>query len=181
MSPLRRLDFLLQAMRLVLAEVPDARLMMVGAGDTPADMAALKDAAASLGIAEHVIFTGQQPRSQIPAYIAAADVGVSPIRPIPLYAMSSPTKLVEMMGMACPVVANDILEQQDLLSRSGGGLCVPYEPSAFAEGIVWLLRHPDEARAMGRKGAAFIAEHRSLQVQADLIEDVYARLLDRSQ
>jgi glycosyltransferase involved in cell wall biosynthesis len=127
-----------------------------------------------------VVFTGQQPRSQIPAYIAAADVGVSPIRPIPLYAMSSPTKLVEMMGMACPVVANDILEQEALLARSGGGLCVPYEPAAFAEGVLWLLKHPDEARAMGRKGAAYVAEHRSLQVLADVIEDVYYRLLDRS-
>jgi glycosyltransferase involved in cell wall biosynthesis len=179
MGRLRRLEFLLQAMRQVLAELSNARLMMVGAGDTPADLAALKAVAASLGIADRVVFTGQQPRSQIPAYIAAADVGVSPIRPIPLYAMSSPTKLVEMMGMACPVVANDILEQQALLARSGGGLCVPYEPTAFAEGVLWLLKHPDEARAMGRKGAAYVAEHRSLQGLADVIEDVYYRLLDR--
>jgi glycosyltransferase involved in cell wall biosynthesis len=180
MGRLRRLEFLLQSMRHVLAQVPQARLLMVGAGDAPEELDRLRAEASALGIVDQVIFTGQQPRAQIPAFVAAADVGVSPIRPIPLYAHSSPTKLVEMLGHGCPVVANDILEQRQLLQRSAGGLCVPYEPSAFAGAIVWLLQHPTEAHAMGHQGAAYIAQHRSLPVLADLLQDVYYRLLQRS-
>ena len=179
MGRLRRMGFLLRVMKKVLVRLPKTRLLMVGAGDSDSDMDYLKEVASQLGISHRVIFTGFVPRQMIPAYLTACDVAVSPIRPIPLYKFSSPTKLVEAMGMARPVVANDIPEQKKLLTLSGGGICVPYEETAFACGLVWLLEHPEEAKAMGAKGRRFVEKNRSTQVLADLLEEVYFNLLQR--
>jgi len=178
MSRLRRMEFLLEVMARVASHVPDVRLLMVGAGDTPADLGYLKSVSDKLCISDQVIFTGFVPRSEIPSYIAAANVGVSPIRPIPLFQISSPTKLVETMGMACPIVANDIPEQQKLISSSGGGLCVPYEVEAFSEAVVHLLQNPEQARKMGLKGRRFIEQNRSTQHLAEELEALYFDLLD---
>lgn len=177
MGRLRRLEFLLQAMRQVVDKVPAARLLMVGGGDSEADIQHLVAVADRLCLSQHVHFTGFVPRSEIPRFIRAADVAVSPIRPIPLYALSSPTKLVEALGMACPVVANDIPEQHEVLIQSGGGLCVPYETTAFARAIIWLLEHPEQARAIGQKGRAYVEAHRSLSSMTDTLEDLYYRLI----
>jgi glycosyltransferase involved in cell wall biosynthesis len=141
------------------------------------DIEWLKSQTFDLGIAQNVIFTGWVDRLQ--PYILAADLGVSPIVPLPIYTISSPTKLVETLAAARPVVANDIPDQQKILAESGGGLCTAYEERAFADAIVWLLRHPAEAQAMGQRGRTYIETHRSHEVLARHVLDAYARLLDR--
>lgn len=178
MSRLRRVDVVIDAMADVVADVPAARLLMVGAGDRPDDVERLRRHAASRGLDESVVFTGYVPRSDVPGFIAAADVGVSPIPPIPLFWISSPTKFIEMLGMGCPVVANDIPEQRKLLEVSGGGIAVPFDGHAFGRAIVELLRNPETARAMGRRGRAFVEQARSLERIADVIENVYRSLVN---
>jgi glycosyltransferase involved in cell wall biosynthesis len=151
-------------------------LLMVGAGDSPDDIERLRRHAARLGLDAAVRFTGLVPRAEIPAFIRAADVGVSPIRPIPLFEVSSPTKFVEMLGYGCPVVANDIPEQARILRESGGGVAVPYESRAFGDAIATLLADPEARRRMSAAGAAWVAEHRSLAVLTERLESALERI-----
>ena len=180
MGRARQLDFLLRALAIVTTQVPAVRLLMVGqsaGGDH--EVSWLKRKAAELGLGEQVIYTGQVPRSEVPRYIRAADVGVSPIVPLPAYQISSPTKLFETLGMARPIVGNDIPEQATVLAESGAGLCTPYEEQAFADAIVWLLQHRDEAQAMGKKGRQYVETHRSYEGLARRVEDAYQTLVAR--
>ena len=156
---------------------PRVRLLMVG-GDSRGDFpTALKDLAVKLGLGEHVIFTGLVPRSEVVEYIAASNVGVSPIPPVPIYWVSSPTKLVETLGMARPVVANDLPEQKKILLESHGGLCVPYDEAAFADALLRLLSDPLLAQEMGRAGRKYIEAERSYQQMALTLEAIYRDLL----
>jgi glycosyltransferase involved in cell wall biosynthesis len=175
MHPLRGLDFLLRAWAQVQAALPDARLLMVGG--QPEEVEALKRQAAEMGLAQSVVFTGRVPRLDVPEYIAAAQVGVSPIPPIPVYLISSPTKLAETLGMARPAVANDIPEQRLLTEQSGGGLCVPYEEGAFATALLELLRDPERARRMGQAGYNTIRRERSYQAMTERLEALFERLV----
>lgn len=176
MGELRRLDFLLDAFVVARRVVQDAVLLMVGTGDHPDDVARLKRAAVARGLGGSVRFTGYLPRHQMPGLIAAADVGVSPIPPIPLYEISSPTKLVEMLAAGCPVVANDIPEQRLLLTESGGGRLVPYDHGAFGEAIGMLLADPDGSRRMGAKGRTWASQHRSIDALTVTLLQVYERV-----
>jgi glycosyltransferase involved in cell wall biosynthesis len=166
----RRLDFLLRVMVKVRAASPSARLYLVGRGDDPEDEKFLQAEARRLGIDHAVVLTGQRPRTEALEYVAEADVCVSPLPRSRLMDGASPTKLVEYMAMAKAVVASDLPEQRDLIERSGAGYCVPYEEQAFADAVLRLAEDPLRAREMGRRGRAYVLEHRSYQVIADIVE-----------
>jgi len=176
MARSRRLEFILDAMVDVQRRTPDVCLLMVGSGDSAEDVDQLKRMSERNGL-RHAIFTGPVERARIPAFIRAANVVVSPINPVPLFLWSSPTKLVETLAMARPLVANDTPEQKQVLTESGGGLCVPYNQRAFADAITWLLQHPREAAEMGKKGRHYVERERSLDAQADQLEGLYRRLI----
>lgn len=177
MDRVRHLEFLLRVIAKVAQRVPDVKLLMVGDSEGAADLDWLKQKAREEGVNERTIFTGRVPRSQVPEYIAAANVSVSPIVPLPIYVISSPTKAVESMGMATPVVGNDIPEQKFLLTESRGGICTDYDETSFANAMVWLLQHPSEAKAMGQAGRRYIEKHRSYEVLATRVEDAYEKLV----
>lgn len=178
MDKVRNLGFLLRSIKLVTKGIPNVRLLMVGGSINPQDIEWLKSYAAELNIQSNVIFTGWVIRDELPYYIESSNIGVSPIPPIPIYQLSSPTKLMETMAMAKAVVATDIPEQKAILEESKGGICTPYEENSFAEAIMQLLRSPDTADLMGRLGRNYIEKYRSYQILASLVEERYFSMID---
>jgi glycosyltransferase involved in cell wall biosynthesis len=172
----RRIDFLLRVLELVLREVPDSKLYLVGRGESPEDETFLQEETRRLGLMSSVVFTGQLPQAEALQYVRDADLCVSPFYPTPILNSTSPTKLVEYMAMSKAVVANTHPEQQLLIEQSGGGYCVPYEEQAFAAAIVKLLRAPELAREMGERGRRYVIEHRSYGVIARSVEREMLRI-----
>ncbi len=118
MVRVRCLETIVQAFRRVVDVVPTATLFFVG-GENQADIDFLRDEALRFGVAERIVFTGPLPRDQAFAYVRAADVCLSPIPPNPILDVASPTKLVEYMALAKPVVANEHPEQTQVVARAG--------------------------------------------------------------
>ena len=176
MVPLRKLDFIIQAFARVLQAVPDATLYMVG-GERPEYIDALRAEARRLGIDDRVTFTPVLPRAEALSWVRAADVCLSPLTPTPIFEVASSTKLVEYMALAKPVVANHQPDQTRVIQESGGGLCVPYQVDAFADAVVTLLKNPELAREMGKKGREYVAKHRSYPRIADGVADMCNRLV----
>lgn len=172
-------DFLLQALRALREREPAALLLLVG--DAPADDERrwLRERIAASGLAEHVHLTGWLPQAEALRWLACAEVAWSPVPRGPLFDVSSPTKAVEYLALGLPCVGNDIPDQQLVLERSGGGLCVPMEPTAFAEATLRLLRDGEVAQAMGVRGQAWVREHRDYAVLASEVAAVYRRLMKR--
>jgi glycosyltransferase involved in cell wall biosynthesis len=173
----RRIDFLIRAFALVRDAIPAARMYLVGRGVDASDESILEQEVARLDLRSSVIFVGQLPRAQALRYVQEADVCASPLYPTPVLRAASPTKLVEYLALGKPVVANDHPEQQRILQAADAGYCVPYEERAFAMAVVTLLQNPDEARLMGRRGRAYVLEHRTYAVIADEVERTLRRVL----
>ena len=173
LSRVRHLDFLLRSFSRVLLENRNARLFMLGKGDEPEDDEYLKEVAEELGISDSVVFTGHLPMNQAWQYIRSSAVCVSPYFPTPILNSTSPTKLIEYMAMARPVIGNDHPEQRLVISQSGAGICVPYDESKFAEAIIKILSDPDTANKMGKKGREFVECYRTNSVMADIVEQTY--------
>jgi 1,2-diacylglycerol 3-alpha-glucosyltransferase len=70
----KKIDVVLSAFPQILAQVPKAVLMIVGDGPALED---LQDQAKALGIADHVLFTGQVPHHRVQDYYHAANVLIS--------------------------------------------------------------------------------------------------------
>ena len=86
---------LLSSFARVRERVPDTILIMVGGGKDKKNLGKL---VYDLDIRNHVIFTGNVPYSEVPSYIAAADIAVSPIPPKWYFIISSPFKLIEYVN-----------------------------------------------------------------------------------
>ena len=173
----RRLDFLVRAFALLLPQVPNARLVFVGAGENPADEAALRDEAARLGIADKVTITGWLGMHDAWAYVRAADVCVSPYAPVQILQSTSPTKLVEYMAFGKPVVANDHPEQSEALRDSGGGIVFRWNEAECAEALAEVLLDPVRAKAMGEAGRRYVERWRTHAAMADVVLERYRRQL----
>jgi glycosyltransferase involved in cell wall biosynthesis len=174
MGKIRGMHFLLRTIVRAKKKIPDIKLLMVGDGD---DRTQLEKLAQSLGIKENVIFTGRVPRSQVPEYIAAADVGISPVPPLPIFQISSPTKLIEYMGMGKPAIGNDIPDQKEVIGDSGGGICTRYNEEEFAKAIIELLNNPRKAVEMGKAGREWVVRNRSYEILANNLEQRYFDIL----
>jgi len=173
----RRLDFLVRVMRKVVKKFPDAKLYLVGKGEQPKDEELICAEIKRMGLNQTVILTGQLPMQEAIAYVADADVCLSPYYPIPILNSTSPTKLIEYMAMGKAVVANDHPEQSQVIEESGAGYCSPWSEDKFSEAIINLLDDPSLAREMGLRGRKYVEEYRTNSKMADIVENTYYKLL----
>ena len=173
----RNLSVLIQAFSRVKKHKKKAKLLMVGEGT---DRGNLQSLAHELEIEDGVIFTGQIPGSEIPKYVAAADMGVSPVPPLACYKIGSPIKVFEYMGGGKPVIANEeIFDQKEVLEQSNGGILVSFAAEAFADAMLELLNDPGRAVEMGWRGRQWVVKNRSLEILARQVERKYLALLNK--
>lgn len=166
----RKMDFLLRSFKKVLKKEKDARLYLVGGSEDPSDEKYLEIEAKRLLIDHAVTITGFLPQNDAWQYVKEADVCVSPIYPSPILNCGSVTKLIEYMAMGKAVVANDNPDQRMVISKSNGGICVPYEEDAFAEAILYLLKNPNIAKQMGIRGRRYVERERNYKQTTDVVE-----------
>jgi glycosyltransferase involved in cell wall biosynthesis len=107
----------------------------------------MKRLAARLGIGDRVHFLGE--RRDIAALIRASVATVLPSRREGL-----PRSVMESLSLGVPVIGSDIRGTRDLLADGCGLLVRIGDIEGFAGAMNWVLEHPDEARAMGRRGLA---------------------------
>lgn len=121
-------------------------------GDGP-ELARVREAAEGL---ERVVFTGALPHGQMPACLAACDIGVAPfeIRAHAALALGfywSPLKIFEYMATGLPVVAPGVDRLPSLVEHEREGLLYP--PDA-AGALASALERLADARLRAELGAA---------------------------
>jgi len=165
----RQSDFLLAA-RQVHATRPDVRFMLVGDGP---DRASLEQLAQQLGIADCVRFAGHQ--TNVAALLQRTSVVVlSSVRE------GLPYVLLEALALARPVVATAVGGVPEVITHGETGLLVPpCNPSALAEGILWVLNNPAEAIRLGERGQERVLREFSATEMAHCTANVYRQVLDK--
>jgi glycosyltransferase involved in cell wall biosynthesis len=161
--------FLAEAFPMVLEQRPRARLLLVGDGEEAALIRFILERA---GAGEHVLHTGLVPRADVPGYLAAADVLVSPHVRNDRF-IGSPIKIWEYMASGRAIVATRVAQMGEVLRHRETALLVePDDPAALAEAIVEL--HDDEGLRAALGAAAHeeaVREHSwDARLQAALAE-----------
>jgi glycosyltransferase involved in cell wall biosynthesis len=174
---IRKIDFLVRVLEKVHVRHPDAVLVLVGGGQDEGDEKIIRDEASRMAVTDRLKMTGFLPMEHAWAYVDQADICLSPFYPTPILNSTSPTKLCEYMALSKLVVANDHPEQKVVIEESGGGLCVAYDESAFADAICELLELGSaEASTMVMSGRQYVEAHRSYVVIADNVAAEYERI-----
>jgi glycosyltransferase involved in cell wall biosynthesis len=116
-------------------------------------------------------------RPQVAQLLARAKIGMVLLHPTANYLNAQPVKLFEYMSVGLPVIASDFPLWRGIVESAGCGLLVdPLDPVTIARALVWLLRHPAEAREMGRNGERAVAEKYNWERESESLVSAYAHL-----
>ncbi|MDP2005241.1 MAG: glycosyltransferase [Rubrivivax sp.] len=164
---------LLQMVRAV-ALVPGVKLLLCGSFEDAAFEAELR---AEPGWAQ-VDYLGQVGRDAVREVLARSSAGLVTLLPMPSYLDALPIKMFEYMSAELPVIASDFSLWQDIVQRTGCGLCVdPGDPAAVAGAIRAFVDDPARVGAAGRAGRAAVLETYNWPVAERELLQFYARLL----
>ncbi|MBB3032534.1 glycosyltransferase [Alteriqipengyuania lutimaris] len=159
--PRKGQDLVLRA----LADLPDAKLLLVGHGP---DDAMLRGLAEELGIAGRVHFLGSVDHDLLPLILSAADIMVLPSRSEGLA-----NAWIEALACGTPIVIADVGGARDVVRGAEAGLIVARDPAAIAEGVRTILAHPPQPRDT----AALVAEF-GWASHAEALDAIYSEMVE---
>jgi glycosyltransferase involved in cell wall biosynthesis len=165
--PIKGFDLLVRALPAVVAELPAARVVLVGDG---AERPRLDALARSLGVTARLEMTGGL--FEVTTHLAAADVLAVPSRNEGMGRV-----IVEAMALGIPVVATAVGGIPDVVTDGESGRLVPAEDvEALAAALVELGRDEalrgklgEAAQARAESFSSAVAREKLLAVYADLV------------
>lgn len=165
------LELVLDAAAELQSTHPDIRFWLVGHGLMKPR---LVEDARRRGL-HNVEFREPVAKNDIPALLAAADVGLHVLADVPLFSHGvSPNKLFDYMAAGRPVLTNTPGDVAQLVTTAGAGLAVrPHELAVGARALVAM--DPDELASKSAAGRSFMEHYRSRTVICRQLE----ALLDR--
>lgn len=136
----------------------DPRLHFVLVGDG-ADRARLQALAETLDL-PNLTMLGQQRREAIPAIWAASDAALVLLKRSDTFTGVLPSKLMEAMALAKPVILGVQGEAREVLEEANAGIGIPPEDAgALADAARMLADHPARAAQLGASGRAYVLAH----------------------
>ena len=164
-------DMLIDAAAIVAGRRPDARVLVVG-GEA-AQVEAAKAKAQAAGVSAAMIFTGQQPAREIPGFVQAADLLVSPR----IRGTNTPLKIYSYLRSGKPIVATDLLTHTQVLTPAIAKL-VPPQPGPFAAAMLDLIEHPELRARLGAQARVVADDKYSRESYLRRTAQAYGRMAE---
>ena len=171
LAPRRGHELLIHGFRSLLAERPDARLVLVGKGEARAPLEIL---VRDLGLTREIRFAGYRD-ADLPDVLQALDgfalMGAG--------SDESCRAVLEAMAAARPVVARRVGALPETVVHGETGLLVDDDrPESVAAALRTLLADPLRAAAMGRAGRELALRRFSPGRYAEVVEQSYRKALN---
>jgi glycosyltransferase involved in cell wall biosynthesis len=150
--PRKGVTTLIAAMPAVVAQVPNATLVIVGCAppDETEYEAECRRLVSSLGLDARVRFVGY--RRDVPAFMRTFDVFALPTRSEPFGKV-----VIEAMAAGCPVVASEVGGIPEIVTGPElGTLIQPDDPAGLASALLGFLGDAGRRRAVSATGAASV-------------------------
>jgi colanic acid biosynthesis glycosyl transferase WcaI len=124
-------------------------------------------------------FVDQQPREKIPACIRASDACLVLLKKTDLFKTVIPTKMLEFMSCARPVILGVDGQARTILEEARGGIVIePENSGALGNAIRYLATNRETARELGHNGREYIVRKLSRRQTAEKYIGVLERLLN---
>jgi len=131
-------------------------------------------------LSRSIEITGWLPYEDVGTAISSCDVGLIMFYPtINNMLAGPPNKLYNYMRYGLPIVSMNLPETQALISKYRCGIVVnDWSMTSFINSIQYLIDHPNEAEAMGRRGKDAILNELSWEQQGEKLLKIYDQLLN---
>jgi len=155
----------IEILRLVLAQVPQAKLLVVGKGLFGEEKQLLALA---------VDYVGWVRLEELPRYFAAADVAIYPYDDTLINRTKCSVKLIDLLAAGLPVVADDVGQNGVYIEHGVSGFLVePGDTAAFAAAVVRLLRDRGLRERLAEGAQRRVRQHFTWDRLADSVEAAY--------
>ena len=170
------LETMIEAAAILKAENPRVQFLLVGEG---ADKDRIVELAQSRALT-NVTFLGQQPREQVPGFISASDAGLVMLKKSELFKTVIPTKMLEFLSCACPVIlAVDGQARQIMEAGSAGVFVEPENATDLVRAIQQLAENSSLCKELGENGREYIvrnySRHQTAQVYLEILAGLVAK------
>jgi glycosyltransferase involved in cell wall biosynthesis len=163
LEPYQGVEMLVEASPLV----PGAQFLFMGG--EPGEIKTLQTRARALGSETRCVFSGKRPPSELPGFLAAAELLVSPR----IKGENTPFKVFTYLASGKPLVATRIASHTQLLSDETAFLVEP-TAEGLADGIRTVLEVPEEARARAERVYGLIQREYSASRHREKVAAAYA-------
>jgi len=168
------LDLLVDAFRDASSSVLKSKLLFVGDGP---ERIGLQERIAGYGLNDRVIFLGNIPHNEVPAYISSFDVAVLPSQSKEGFHYS-PLKLREFFAAGVPVIASSVGDVKQVIDASGGGWLVPPgRKDSIAEAIERIESDRAAMDSAAAKAREYALTEMGILKQIQMIEDYFSKRL----
>jgi glycosyltransferase involved in cell wall biosynthesis len=144
-------EMLIDAVAILATQRPDARVLVVGGEPSQVERAQARAVAA--GAAGAMVFTGQQPAKEIPGFVQAADLLVSPR----IRGTNTPLKIYSYLRSGKPIIATNLLTHTQVLTGAIAKLVDP-NPEPFAAAMLELIERPEVRQRLASAAHAVASE-----------------------
>lgn len=166
--PFKGHQYLIRAMTLVLQQVTNVNLWIIGDGPLRQFLESL---VAELGISEYVVFLGEH--ADIPQLILQMDIFV-----LPSLTEGLPLTVLEALAMEKPVIASNVGGIPEFIEDSYSGILVePRDSAGLAHVILKLLSNKEKAKELAANGRRLVSTHFSSEYIASQIAALYTNCL----
>jgi 1,2-diacylglycerol 3-alpha-glucosyltransferase len=169
LSPEKNLSLLIRAFHGAAMTYDNVRLVLVGEGP---DRENLETQVKHMNIAGKVLFTGLIDYPDIPAYLAACDIFITPST-----AETFGLSTVEAMAAGLPVLGIDAIGTRDIVEDGITGLITSDDVAVFTAKLI-LLCTDNELRKRMEKQALLASKKYDIQVTTGLLLQHYQRLVE---
>ncbi len=112
------------------------------------------------------------------AVISRCHIGLAVLKNVPNYVESFPTKMFEYMALGMPVIVSDFPLYREIVDSVQCGLCIdPDRPEDLASAVKWLIDHPAEAEAMGKRGKQAVQDEFNWDFESKKLATFYRDIL----
>ncbi len=165
------LDLLIAAFARIAPQQLDVRLVICGEGD-PSLIAALKNLAASLDVAERITWAGQVAGEMRLAAFAAAELFV-----LPSHSENFGIALLEAMAAGLPCISTDQVALAADAVRDNAVKLAAREPAALAEAMNDLLDSKEQREALSHAAQNLVRERYSLTAMGHELHQLYQDII----
>jgi glycosyltransferase involved in cell wall biosynthesis len=134
----------------------------------------LKSRVEKLKEEDHIIDIGWIPYESICSALQPAQIGLIFLKNHPNLITAAPNKLFNYMAAGIPMIVDDYPGMRDIVQQYKCGILVnPSKLENYITAIQYIIDHPVEAKAMGRRGKEAIINELSWEYQGEKLLKIY--------
>jgi len=155
----------------------DIAFCLVGDG---ASRKRLQQQVAEADLSSYVVFTGRQPKEEMPRVLASSQASLIHLKKCELFEGVIPSKIFETMAMKVPMIMGVSGESRAIVNRAGAGIDMePDNADELVAAVQRLADTPELAKSLGQSGRDFVHQYFNRDALAasflELLESIVER------